>query len=123
MERGFAAWNAGDMAAVRELWDPVAILRPPDGWPEPGPFTGRDAIFRQFQQMRETWKADALEPITSPVGVGDRVVLRFSWRGAGHGPDVDMQMSVVYSFRAGKIVGADFFWDHSDALEAVAAQR
>ncbi len=32
-----AAWDAGDMDAFRELYDPDAVVRPPNGWPEPGP--------------------------------------------------------------------------------------
>ena len=29
----YAAWNAGDMDAMRELVDPDIIWRPPEGWP------------------------------------------------------------------------------------------
>jgi hypothetical protein len=37
------AFNAGDMEAVREMLDPdVAIGRELEGWPETGPFVGRD---------------------------------------------------------------------------------
>src|SRR5881396_806615 len=32
------AWNAGDMDAVRELYDPDVVVRPMKDWPEPGPF-------------------------------------------------------------------------------------
>ena len=49
----FEAWNAGDMDTGRELFLPDAIMRLPDGWPEPGPFVGREAVFRQLDQMRE----------------------------------------------------------------------
>ena len=45
------AWNAGDMDALREIHDPDAVLRMPDGWPEPGPFVGREAIMRQFELL------------------------------------------------------------------------
>jgi ketosteroid isomerase-like protein len=68
---GFAAWNAGDMDPLRELYHPDAIMRMPEGWPEPGPYYGRDAVMREFGQLRETWDADALEVIsdssTSPT--------------------------------------------------------
>ena len=46
----FEAWNAGDMDALRELYDPDVIVRTPEGWPEPGPFVGREAVMRQFEQ-------------------------------------------------------------------------
>jgi hypothetical protein len=60
----FEAWNAGNMDALRELHDPDLMGRPPEGWPEPGPFVGREAVMRQFEQLRETWDADALELIS-----------------------------------------------------------
>jgi len=60
----FKAWNAGDMDALRELYGPDIIMRAPEGWPEPGPFVGREAVMRQLEQMRETWDADAVELIT-----------------------------------------------------------
>ena len=50
---GFEAWNAGDMDAYGELLDPDVIIRMPEGWPEPGPFVGREAVLREFKQARD----------------------------------------------------------------------
>src|SRR3954453_6485227 len=83
----FEAWNAGDMDALRELYDPNAVTHPLEGWPEQGPFVGREALMRQFQQMRETWDGDALEAVGDYIDFGDRVVVRFIWHGAGYGPE------------------------------------
>ena len=55
----FQAWNAGGLDALRKPLDPHAIFRMPEGWPEPGPYVGREAIMRQREQQRETWDADA----------------------------------------------------------------
>ena len=50
----YETWNAGDVDALRELHDPdVIIVRTPEGWPEPGPFVGREAVMRQFEQLRD----------------------------------------------------------------------
>ena len=38
---GFEAWNAGDADAIRAALDRDVILRPPEDWPEPGPYLGR----------------------------------------------------------------------------------
>ena len=100
----FEAWNAGDMDALRELYDPDVIVRTPEGWPEPGPFVGREAVMRQFEQLRETWDADALELISDFIDAGDRVAVRFIWRGAGHGPESNMELTGVYTVRKGRIV-------------------
>jgi ketosteroid isomerase-like protein len=85
----YAAWNAGDMDAFRELCDPDIVMRPPERWPEPGPFVGREAVMRQWEQVRETWVADAVEPISDFIEAGDRVVVRQIWRGVGSRPRVE----------------------------------
>ena len=119
MRRGFEAWNIGDMDALRELYDPDIIWRPPEGWPEPGPYVGRDAVMHQLEQMRETWDADALELISDFIVVGDRVAVRLIWRGVGHGPGLDMELTGVYTVRKGRIASIEFFWDHAEALETL----
>jgi uncharacterized protein len=116
---GFEAWNAGDMDAFRELYDPYVIVRMVEGWPEPGPLVGRDAVMRQWQQQRETFDADALEPVGDFVEAADRVVMRFVWHGAGQGPEADLEMTQIITFRKAKIVSQEFFWDHAEALETV----
>jgi ketosteroid isomerase-like protein len=115
----FDAWKAGDMEAVRERYDPDVIVRTLEGWPEAGPWVGRETVMRRWEQMRETWDEDAVEPIGDFVDAGDRVVVRQAWRGSGHGPDLNMEMTNVVTVRNGKIVYQEFFWDHAEALEAL----
>ena len=116
---GFEAWNAGDMDTWAGLFDPDGIMRNPDGWPEPGPQVGREAVMRFIQQLRDTWDADALELISDFTDAGDRVAVRFIWHGAGRGPEADLEMTGVYTVRKGMIVFLEFFWDHAEALEAL----
>ena len=115
----FAAWNAGDMDAVRELHDQDAIMRNPEGWPEPGPFVGQEAIMHQFEQLRGTWDADALERLSDFIGVGDRVAVRYMWHGEGHGPEASLELTCVATVRKRRVVHMEFFWDHDEALKAV----
>ena len=115
----FEAWNTGDVDALREGFDRDVIMRMPEGWPEPGPFVGRDAVMRQLKQQRETWDSDAFELITDFIGAADRVVVRFIWRAAGRGPDVPVEATGIYTVRKGKIFAIEHFWDHAEALEAV----
>jgi hypothetical protein len=74
---------------------------------------------RQIEQLRETWDIDALIPISDFIDAGDRVVVRFIWRGAGHGPEADLEMTGVYTVRKGKVAFWEFFWDHPEALETL----
>ena len=119
LKSGFKAWNAGDMDAVLDLYVPEAIFRMPEDWPEPGPFVGREAVLRQFEQLRETWDADRVEAISDFIISGDRVVVRMIWRGTGHGPAADVELTSIYTIRKGRIVYDEKFRDHVEALEAV----
>ena len=60
-----------------------------------------------------------MEPISDFIDAGDRVAVRHTWRVAGHGPEVNMEVTNVFTVRKGKIVYQEFFWDHAEALEAV----
>jgi ketosteroid isomerase-like protein len=119
LKSGFKAWNAGDMDAVLDLYVPEAIFRMPEDWPEPGPFVGREAVRQQFDQLRETWDADTVEAISDFIVSGDRVVVRMIWRGRGHGPIADVELTSIYTIRKGRIVYDEKFRDHAEALEAV----
>jgi len=115
----YAAWNAGDVDALRELHDPDVIARYPEDWPEAGPFVGREAVVRQIEQLRQTWDASAAEPIADFVDAGDRVVARFVWHGTGHGPDFALEGSAIYTLRKGRVSVIEYFGTHAEALEAV----
>jgi ketosteroid isomerase-like protein len=119
VKAAFEAWNGGDMDALRDPYDPDVIMRQPEGWPEPGPEVGREAVMHQLGQERETWDADALEAISDFIDAADRVVVRFIWRGAGHGPEASLETTGVFTVRKGRIVFQEFFWNHAEALETL----
>jgi ketosteroid isomerase-like protein len=117
---GFEAVNAGDWEAVRETLDPdVVIGRELEGWPEPGPVVGRDAVMSQWERVREPFgDAVTLEPV-SIIDAGDRVVARQIAHGVGRGPAVHLEFTTVTTFRNGRSILIDYFWDYAEALEAV----
>jgi ketosteroid isomerase-like protein len=118
VRRGLDAWNAGDMDGVSAVYDADAVMRGLEGWPEPGPFVGRDAVMRQWERLRESFDADTLEPVGEIIDAGDRVVARVTWRGSGRGPEMDMEATSVYTFRRKKCVFHEVFREHADAREA-----
>jgi uncharacterized protein len=120
---GFEAWNAGDMDAFRELLAAEVILRPVEDWPEPGPYEGQDAVMRWLGQLRDAWDADALEATSDFIDAADRVIVRFTWRSVGHGPQSNMEFTGVWTVRNGKYRGIEFFWDHQEALEAAGIEK
>ena len=115
----FDAWNAGDMDAVAAQHDPNVIWPPFEGWPEAETLVGREACMNQYERMRAAFDVDTAEPISDFVAAGDRVVVRVNWRGEGQGPDMNLELTRVYTVRKGKIFMVEDFWDHAEALEAV----
>jgi ketosteroid isomerase-like protein len=113
------AWNRADWDAMGDFYDPGVIWRGPEGWPEPGPFFGREAVMRQFEQLRETWDSDRLQPTSAFIYGADRVVVTLDWRGEGHGPALNIEVTNVFTFRKRKVVYQEVFWDRAAALEAV----
>ena len=113
-----SAWNAGDMEAVRELYDPDAVMEAARDWPEPGPFVGRDAVMQQLRQARAAFESDTVEFLSDLVAAGDQVVARVGWRGSGRGPQSDMEWTNVCTIRDGRLINVRYFWDHAEALEA-----
>ena len=115
----FEAWNAGDMGAVGESYDPHVVVRYAEGWPEGSePIMGRDAVMRQWEQQREPFDADTLEQIDI-IDLGDRVISRFIWCAVGRGPDLNIEVTTVSVVRKSKTILVEFFWEHAEALQAV----
>jgi len=123
VKAAFDAWNAGDMDRLRDMYNPDIVLHMVPDWPEPGPYAGREAVMRQFAQLRETWDADVAEPISSFVDVGDRVVVRQMWRGFGRGPEANIEMTIIFTLRQGRVTCQEYFWDHAAALKAVGLEE
>ena len=117
------AWNARDMDAFGGLLAPDVVLRLPEGWPEPGPYVGREAAMRQFGQNREVFDTDTLEPVSEFIGVGNRVLVRLIWRGVGHGPESVLEWTTISTVRKGSVINIEYFWDHAEALKAVGREE
>ncbi len=116
---GMEAWNARDMDALRATYAEDVVTWPPTGWPEAGPFVGRDIVMGQWERMRESWNDDEIEMLADYIDAADRVAVRMMWRERGHGPEADAEATAIFTIRDGKIRVAEFFWDHAEALEVL----
>jgi ketosteroid isomerase-like protein len=70
----FAAWNEGDMDAVRELYDPDVVVRTVEDWPEPGPQGDRtdglpDAVGHQVRRRKVSNGIDRIAKRTAAGGI------------------------------------------------------
>ena len=110
-------WNRGDMDAFAGLWDDEVVLRAAEGWPE-RVFRGREAVRSFYEGYAETVGHDTV--IEDLIDAGDVVVtrMRAHMSGAESGIEGEMRFSQVTTFKNGKVVLAEFFWDHAEALEA-----
>jgi ketosteroid isomerase-like protein len=122
LRRSYEARNAGDLEAWSEFLASDVVWRVMPDWPEQGPFIGREAVLAQVRQLSDTFKSDTFESIDR-IDSGDKIVDRLIWRGLGHGPSMNMEMSCVFTFREGKIIAFEYFWDHADALKAVGLEE
>ena len=116
-------WNAGDMEGIGDLVHDDVVMHHPEGWPEPGPSVGREAVFRQFELLREGWRSDRLETVDRRAA-GDRIVVKQLWQAEGgqSGATWEMTLSSVARYRDGKVTEITFYWDHAEALAAAGIQ-
>jgi ketosteroid isomerase-like protein len=63
-------FRPGGLDEWAELWHQDTRMTIPEGWPEPGPFIGLDAVKREFERGIESFSAPwRLKPALSPVPV------------------------------------------------------
>ena len=110
-------WNRGDMDAFAGLWDDDVVLRAAEGWPEPV-YRGKEAVRSFYEGFADIVGRDSV--IEDLIDAEDVVVtrMRAHMTGVQSGLEGDLQFSQVTTFREGKVVRAEFFWDHQEALEA-----
>jgi ketosteroid isomerase-like protein len=111
-------WNEGDMDAFRERLDPEVIVQTVGNWPEPGPYVGREAVMAFYRSLRAAFDEDRLRETSEYLHLADRVVVRLAMDTVGHGPPANLEATIVFSVRNGKVRHVEFFWDHDEALEA-----
>ena len=75
------AFEHGEIEGVAELYHPDAVVRPPDDWPERGPYHGRREVVEQFERMTEKIEATERKALAAAElqeeFAGDRLVQQF----------------------------------------------
>jgi ketosteroid isomerase-like protein len=110
----------GDRETPLRIWHPDAVMTGPAGWPEPGPFEGRENVLGQFERLAEDWGQSQMEDVKILDCQGDWVILSFRWetRGGRSGVPAQADFGAAYKVRDGRILEAHFRWNTQQALEA-----
>jgi ketosteroid isomerase-like protein len=117
-------FEQGDWARVGALFTDDAKLQPPDGWPEAGPFSGRDAIVREFRRIHEIWGTNRVAVVLLADGA-DQVVVQINWRveGATSGVPTELTVFVAIRLEGQRISTYRTYWDRAEALAAAGLQK
>jgi ketosteroid isomerase-like protein len=78
---------------------------------------------RQLEQVRDPFDQDTARFVTGFVTVADHVIVRAAWRMSGHGPEGEIEWTLVYTIRDGLVYELEYIWDHQEALEAAGPQE
>jgi ketosteroid isomerase-like protein len=90
------------------------------GWPEPGPFLGRDAVVAQFKRNSADWEDNRATDIEVVADEGGWVVAEYRWevRGAGSGIETHFDVAAAIRVRDARIIEWHYRWSRAEALEA-----
>jgi ketosteroid isomerase-like protein len=121
LRRVFAQANEGDLESVTAAYAEDAVLYGPEGWPEMGPWRGREAILGELRRLWEDFEGDL--KIEEIEGRGEWVLVRHLWRVRGNRSGVpgEFRITLAARLRDGEVTEARYFWSHEDALEAARA--
>ena len=116
----FEAFARDDFGFVERAWHPDARLTGPSGWPEPGPFEGREQIEGQFRRLAADMGKKDFRDVEVVIERDGWVVISFLWdvRGAGSGAAITSKMAVAHRFEEGAIKESHFRWTPDEAFEA-----
>ena len=95
VRRSYEAWNARAMDALRECYDPGAVILLGEGGPQGAEaIVGIDALMLLYARVRKAWDTDEMEPI-----------------------------AFVFTLRDGLIARAEEYLDPDEALKAVGLEE
>jgi SnoaL-like domain len=80
---GIRRFEASDFEGVSRRWHPDSWITGPEGWPERGPFEGRDAVLGQFRRLAADWGEHRVSEIQVVADRADWVVVTFRWEVRG----------------------------------------
>jgi SnoaL-like domain len=90
--------DPNDVEARAALMHPQITATAVPGWPEPGPFVGRDAVLAETKRLTE-WGEIRFTDIEVVADEGDWVVVAYRWHVRGAGSGISTHFDVVTAIR------------------------
>ena len=121
-ESAWAAYAAGDIAGILEVFDPDIVVEVPPGLANSGTFRGHEGFLGWLAAWNEAWESFDVD-VLETVAVGDHHVvchLRQTGVGRGSGIEVSQQSGWMFEVRDLRTV---YMQLHPDFDAALAAAR
>jgi hypothetical protein len=116
---GFRLAEANDLEAIAARTHLEVRGSAVRGWPEPGPFVGRDAVLAETKRLIE-WGENRFSDFEVVADEGDWVVVAYRWhvRGAGSGIETDFDVASAVRMKDALVIEWHNRWNRDEALEA-----
>jgi ketosteroid isomerase-like protein len=102
------------------LWHEDCVMSGPAGWPEVGPFEGRDAVLAQFRRLAADWGEQRIADVEVVADRENWIIVTFRWvaRGGRSGAPIDTRFAGAYRIEERRIREAHFRWTPEEAFAA-----
>jgi uncharacterized protein len=117
---GYEAWDRGDIERAFAMIDEDFEFQEDPQYPEAGIYRGREAFRGYFYRFREEWD-DYRVNVEEVRDSGDKVFafVRQTARGKASGVQIDLRIAHLWTFRDGKGVRMQAYFDRNEALKAL----
>jgi ketosteroid isomerase-like protein len=121
VQRGYEAFNRGDMEAASAGFASDIEYEVPQELPDSGVVRGRQAVIKSWEKLREDFGDVRTEPPKLLSATRDAIVVRLVIRAEGLSTGIggELRGTEVFRVRGGRIVSARNYMNESKALEAV----
>jgi ketosteroid isomerase-like protein len=111
--------ETNDLEGSAALFHPDIRATAVSGWPEPGPFLGREAALAELRRLLE-WGEHRFTDIQMVADEGDWVVVAWRWqvRAEGSGIETHFDLTSAVRVKDGRVIEWHNRWSQAEALEA-----
>ena len=120
VQRGYEAFNRGDLDAASASFASDIEYEIPEQLPDSGTVRGRQAVIDSWARLREEFREVRAEPPELLDATRDAIVVRLAIRAEGLFTQIggELRGTEVFQIRGGRIVSARNYMEESKAFEA-----